>query len=222
MPRYAYWSQSASVATERTATINALTALLRTVALGIDARSRLTSSQIGQVLSWRARTTDDIATATARSEAIRLAKRVHSLDAELSANQHQMKAMLEASPAAPLLEEPGIGPITAAVAYTAWSHPGRVRSEAAFACLAGVNPIPASSGNTTRHRLNRGGDRRLNRALHMATVSRMQHDPDTRAYVERRQAQGRTRKEIRRCLKRYLARQLYRALNTLHAAQASS
>ncbi|MFR9773768.1 transposase, partial [Nocardia sp. SC052] len=94
-----------------------------------------------------------------------------------------------------------------------WSHHGRIRSEAAFACLAGVNPIPASSGNTVRHRLNRGGDRRLNRALHMATITRMIHDPTTREYVERRRAEGRTTKEIRRCLKRYLARQIYRHLN---------
>ena len=112
-----------------------------------------------------------------------------------------------------LLEKTGIGPMTAAIAPTAWSHPGRVRSEAAFACLAGVNPIPASSGNTTRHRLNRGGDRRLNRALHMATIVRMTHDPETRAYVEKRRAEGRTTKEIRRILKRYLARQIYRTLN---------
>jgi transposase len=93
-----------------------------------------------------------------------------------------------------------------------------VRSEAAFAALAGVSPIPASSGNTTSHRLNRGGDRRLNRALHMAAVTRMTHDPDTRACIQRRRAQGRTTKEIRRCLKRYLARQLYRTLEALHAA----
>jgi transposase len=92
-----------------------------------------------------------------------------------------------------------------------------VRTEAAFAALAGVSPIPASSGNTTRHRLNRGCDRRLNRALHMATVTRMTHHPETRAYVERRRAEGRTTKGIRRCLKRYLARQIYRTLEALHA-----
>jgi transposase len=112
------------------------------------------------------------------------------------------------------LEKTGIGPVTAATIFTAWSHPGRVRNEAAFASLAGVNPIPASSsGNTVRYRRNRGGDRRLNRALHQATIVRMTHDPDTRAYVERRQAEGRTNREIRRCLKRYLARQLFRTLN---------
>jgi cell division protein YceG involved in septum cleavage len=78
--------------------------------------------------------------------------------------------------------------------------------------------IPASSGNTTRHRLNRGGDRRLNRALHMATIVRMTHDPETRAYVEKRRAEGRTTKEIRRILKRYLARQIYRTLTRNPAA----
>ncbi|PRZ17455.1 transposase, partial [Nesterenkonia sandarakina] len=104
--------------------------------------------------------------------------------------------------------------VTAAVALTAWSHLGRIRSESAFASLAGTSPIPASSGNTVRHRINRGGDRRLNRALHMAVVTRMRMDPRTRAYVERRTAEGRTLREIRRCLKRYLARDIYRRLNT--------
>lgn len=135
------------------------------------------------------------------------------LDDDIAANTTTMAELVRQSPAAVLLEKTGIGPVTAAIALTAWSHPGRVRSEAAFACLAGVNPIPASSGNTVRHRLNRGGDRRLNRALHIATITRMTHDPDTRAYVERRRAEGRTTKEIRRCLKRYLARQIYRTLN---------
>ena len=108
----------------------------------------------------------------------------------------------------------GIGTVTAAVVITTWSHPGRVRSEAAFAALAGVNPIPASSGNTQRHRLNRGGDRRLNQALHMAIITRMTHHDDTRSYVERRTQEGKTKREIRRCLKRYLAREIYRRLNT--------
>jgi transposase len=76
-----------------------------------------------------------------------------------------------------------------------------------------VNPIPAFSGNIIRHRINRGGDRRLNRALHMAVVTRMRMDPRTRAYVERRTTEGRTLREIRRCLKRYLARDIYRRLN---------
>lgn len=77
-----------------------------------------------------------------------------------------------------------------------------------------MNPIPASSGNTTRHRLNRGGDRRLNRALNVIAMVRMVHHPQTRAYADRRRAEGKTDREIRRCIKRYLARRLYRHLNT--------
>jgi transposase len=204
--------------TERTATINALTALLRVVGLGLDARKPLTAGQVNEIGRWRSRT-EDLATATARAEAVRLARRVADLDKELSANHAQMTELIRDSKAAVLLEKTGIGPVTAAVVLAAWSHVGRVRSEAAFAALAGVNPIPASSGNTTRHRLNRGGDRRLNRALHMAVITRMTHDPATRAYVERRRAEGRTTKEIRRSLKRYLARQLYRTLNALHSPE---
>ena len=139
------------------------------------------------------------------------------LDGDIAANTATMTDLVRQSRAAVLLEKTGIGPMTAAIALTVWSHHGRVRSEAAFAALAGTSPIPASSGNTVRHRLNRGGDRRLNRALHIATITRMTHDPATRAYVEKRRTEGRTTKEIRRCLKRYLARQIYRALNAIDA-----
>ncbi|MDF2585501.1 MAG: transposase [Mycobacterium sp.] len=201
---------------ERTATINALTALLRVVALGVDARKPLTAKQISEIARWRTRA-EDVAAVIARAEAVRLAKRVVDLSQELIGNQAEMIGLIRSSKAAELLDKIGVGPVTAGVVYTAWSHAGRVRSEAAFAALAGVSPIPASSGNTTRHRLNRGGDRRLNRALHMAVVTRMTHDPETRAYVERRRAEGRTTKEIRRVLKRYLARQLYRTLERVHA-----
>jgi transposase len=204
------------MSTERTSCVNALTALLRSADLGADARKPLTSAQISEVAAWRTRA-EDLALSVARSEAVRLAKRIGALNDELADNQAQLKSLVQRSKAAPLLEKTGIGPVTAAVVYAAWSHPGRVRTEAAFAALAGVSPIPASSGNTSRHRLNRGGDRRLNRALHMATVTRMTHHPETRAYVEKRRAEGRTTKEIRRCLKRYLARQMYRSLESLHA-----
>ena len=205
------------ISTERTSAANALTALIRVADLGIDARRPLTAAQITAMAAWRARD-EDLATAVARKEAGRLAKRVIAADRELAANTKQMTDLLNASPARVLLDQPGIGPVTAAVALAAWSHPGRVRSEAAFASLAGVNPIPASSGNTVRHRINHGGDRRLNRALHMAAVTRIRMDPRTRAYVERRTAEGRTPREIRRCLKRYLARQIYRQLNAAETA----
>jgi transposase len=111
-----------------------------------------------------------------------------------------------------LLDQCGVGPIVAATVLCAWSHAGRFRSEGAFASLAGTAPIPASSGMTTRHRLNRLGDRQLNRALHVVVINRLRCDPETRAYVERRRKEGKSDREIKRCLKRYVARQLYRQL----------
>lgn len=95
---------------------------------------------------------------------------------------------------------------------TAGENPERLRSEAAFARLCGVAPIPASTGRTQRHRLHRGGDRNANRALHLAIVVRMRCCPRTRAYVERRTAEGLSKPEIMRCLKRYLAREVYQSL----------
>jgi transposase len=111
-----------------------------------------------------------------------------------------------------LLEQVGIGTVVAAQVLVSWSHRGRVRSESAFAKLAGVAPIEASSGLVTRYRLNRSGDRRLNRALHTVVMVRMRQDADTKAYVERRLAEGKSTREIKRCLKRYVARQLFRQL----------
>jgi transposase len=93
-----------------------------------------------------------------------------------------------------------------------WSHAGRLRSDAAFAVLAGANPIPASSGQVVRHRLNRGGDRQPNRALHTIVLARLRDDPQTRAYAARRRAEGKSARDIRRCLKRAVARQLFKLL----------
>ncbi|MCX5287056.1 MULTISPECIES: IS110 family transposase [unclassified Streptomyces] len=203
---------------ERTRAVNALTALVRIADLGIDARRPLGARQIGEIARWRPRE-EDLAATTARTEAVRLAKRILALDTEIADNMNRIGELVDASPAAGLPEETGIGPVTAATVLVAWSHPGRVRDEAAFAALAGVSPIPASSGNTTRHRLNRGGDRRLNRALNVIAMVRMVHHPQTRAYVDRRRTEGKTDREIRRCLKRYLARRLYRHLNNAAAAK---
>lgn len=194
---------------------NALIALLRVNELGADARKALTLTQVTEISRWRSRD-EPIALAVAREEAIRLARQILAFQERLTANQARMTELVRESPAAPVLDEPGVGAYTAAVLLTAWSHPGRVRNEAAFAALAGVNPIPASSGNTVRHRLNRGGDRRLNRALHVIAVSRMQHHAETKAYVEKHLTEGRSKREIRRCLKRFIGRHLYRTLNALH------
>ncbi|GAA1416370.1 IS110 family transposase [Glutamicibacter uratoxydans] len=198
-----------SMAKDRTRSVNALNALVRSNVLGIDARKNLTGSQIAEISRWRERE-EELSLRIARSEAVRLAKHILDLDQQLSANEQQLDELVKASEAAPLLNEIGFRAITAAKCFVAWSHEGRVRDESAFACLAGVNPIPASSGNTTRHRLNRGGDRSLNAALHIAAVTRMAHDEETRAYVEKRQAEGKTDREIRRCIKRYLVRRIFK------------
>jgi len=153
----------------------------------------------------------DLETATTARTLRTLARRSQTLHAEAADHTHQIRTIIRTwrPDLLPLL---GVGPIVAATVLCAWSHPGRCRSDAAFANLAGAAPIPASSGQTTRHRLNRGGDRQLNRALHVIVLHRLRHDPTTRAYAERRRAEGKNDREIRRYLKRYIARQLYRQL----------
>ena len=140
-----------------------------------------------------------------------LARRIRAATVEADELEQEILGHVRAL-APQLLEQPGVGPIVAAQLLVACSHPGRVRSEAAFARLAGVAPIPASSGQTTRHRLSRGGDRQLNRALHTIVLHRRQHDATTQAYIERRLAEGKSRRDATRMLKRYLARHLYRLL----------
>ena len=109
-----------------------------------------------------------------------------------------------------------VGPVVAAQLIVSYSHHGRCRNEGAFAALAGASPIEASSGRITRHRLNRGGDRRLNRALYTIALTRAKHDPGTRAFIERHR-RDKTDREIRRILKRYIARQMFRILLTIDA-----
>ena len=204
-----------AITKDRTRSINALTALLRSNNLGVDARKALNKAQVAEVSKWRARN-EELSVAVARDEAVRLAKHIVELEQQLADNERHLTEFVQISEAAPLLDEKGFQAISAAKCLAAWSHHGRVRTEAEFASLAGVNPIPASSGNTVRHRLNRGGDRALNSALHIVTVSKMTHDAQTRAYVARRSAQDKTDRDIRRCLKRYIARRVFRILNTQH------
>ncbi len=140
-----------------------------------------------------------------------LARRIEAATSEAAELEREILAHVQAL-APQLLDEAGVGPIVAAQLIIAWSHKGRVRSEAAFARLAGAAPIPASSGQTIRHRLSRGGDRQLNRALHTVILHRRLHDPATKAYIARRVAEGKSRRDAVRLLKRYLARHLYRLL----------
>jgi transposase len=140
-----------------------------------------------------------------------LARRIQLLNAEIADHSRAITTLVRAWHPE-LLTPTGVGPIVAAVVLCAWSHPGRCRTDAAFAMLGGAAPIPASSGQTVRVRLNRSGDRHLNQALHLIVLTRLRYDPATRSYAQRRRAEGKTNREIQRCLVRYVARQLYRLL----------
>jgi transposase len=203
----------------RTCAINQLKALIvgAPEELRAELRGRSTSGQVEYCAALRdrpARSLEHRMTArTLRSTA----QRIRVLAAEATKLQGEI-GRLVAAVAPWLLELPGIGPISASQVLVSWSHAGRLRSEAAFAALAGVSPIPASSGQVTRHRLNRGGDRRLNRALHTVALVRLRDDPTTRVYAARRRAEGKSPREIRRCIKRAVARQLFKLLQRLDHA----
>jgi transposase len=195
-----------------TAALNELRALL--VSAPPELRERLQqlpeSALLQACTRLRASASDPQRTALAlalRSLALRVRQlrlEAHTLEQELA---RQVRAL-----APELLQRRGVGPISAAALLIAWSCPGRVRSEAAFARIAGVAPIPASSGKVVRHRLDRGGDRRLNRALHTIVLTLRRTDAETKTYIARRIAEGKTQREAVRCLKRYLARSLFRQL----------
>ena len=202
-----------AMTTERTRALNALNALLRTHDLGVDARRKVSRPTIRVVTAWRTRPQESMSQAVARVEAVRLARRIITLDREVNDNERTLRSIVtQARPS--LLDLAGVGPVNAAIVLTAWSHPGRVTDEAAFAKLGGVSPLEVSSGRRHEHRLNRTGDRQLNRALHSIAKVRLEHDHRTRAYLERRTAEGLSKPRIRRCLKRYIARELFRHLTT--------
>lgn len=198
---------------ERTKKVNRLRALLRTGNTQEQALAAATATPewLERITRRRSRQDETIDAAQRRIEARRLATRIRELDHELKQNKKQLSNLVEHLVPG-LLTQPGIGPVSAAQAIVSFSHHGRCRNEAAYAALAGTSPLPASSGKITRHRLNRGGDRALNRALHDITRTRIRSCEHTRAYVARRRAEGKTDPEIRRCLKRYIARDLYRQL----------
>lgn len=139
-----------------------------------------------------------------------MARRVIALSGEIDELTVRITATItEFTPA--LLEVYGVGPDTAAtLLLTAGDNPDRLTSEAAFAALCGVSPTEASSGRTQRRRLNRGGDRQANSALYTIAISRMRWDATTQQYIRKRTAEGKTRREAVRCLKRYIAREIYR------------
>ena len=164
-------------------------------------------------LCARMRVSDAGTPTTATKLALReLARRINTLENELGRLDAQL-APLVARACPELLELRGVGPDTAAILLvTAGDNRERLRSEASFAKMCGVAPLEASSGRVRRHRLNRGGDRQANHALWRIVLVRMHCDPRTREYVDRRRAEGLSTQEIMRCLKRYVAREIYRVL----------
>jgi transposase len=197
----------------RTATVNLLKSLILTAddELREQLRRKKTQAQVRHLLTLPVPTGGDVLIRIRREQMVDFAHRITDLDQTLAANKNSIAALVK-TVCAELLGQVGVGPVTAAILLCAWSHKGRVRDEAAFASLAGTNPVPASSGRTVRHRLNRGGDRRLNSALHTIAVTRRRCEPATRDYVTRRTHEGKSSREITRAIKRYLSRSLFRIM----------
>ncbi|MGW0017598.1 IS110 family transposase [Rhodococcus sp. NPDC003382] len=205
------------VLVSRTKAINELKSLI--VAAPEHLRATLRGLSLTKQLSRiESSTTTTTATVEHRVTVLTLQSitaRIRFLTGQLDELDPELGRLLQQHPAGPaLLAQPGVGPVVAARLLLSWSHPGRVRNEAAFASLAGVAPLEASSGQRSRHRLNRGGDRALNRALHTVAITRLRCHPQSRAYEARRTLEGKTHRDIRRCLKRTLARKLYRVMES--------
>ncbi len=216
------------VLVSRTKAVNELKSLI-VVAPGqlrAQLRGRSLAAQLGRIEELQIPPTAPVEQRLSVFSLQSVAARVRFLSAQLAELDPQMLELIKQHPAGPtLLAEAGVGPVVAAQLLISWSHHGRVRNEAAFASLAGVSPLETSSGQHSRHRLNRGGDRALNRALHTVAITRMRCHPETRAYELRRSAQGKTHRDIRRSLKRALARRLYRRIETavrLHDTTAAA
>jgi transposase len=191
----------------RTAALNQLSAVLVTAPEHLRRRLEALSGARLAREAARLRAHPDVVIGVLR----RLGRRIERLSKELAETERRLAALV-AEVAPDLLEECGVGPVCAAQLLVSSGDPSRMRSEASFAALAGTSPIDASSGKQRRHRLNRGGDRQLNWALHVVALQRIRHHPQTTAYYERLLAAGKTAREARRCVKRALARHFYRRL----------
>ncbi|WP_331733498.1 IS110 family transposase (plasmid) [Streptomyces sp. NBC_00080] len=203
--------QSAVLAS--TAAINLLKALIVSAPdeVRVELRGMKSKDQIAHCAQLRDRPTQDIEHRMTVCALRSAAQRIEALRAEAKELELELLALVRTLAPA-LLALQGVGPISAAQILISWSHAGRFRSEAAFAAFGGVAPIPASSGLTNRHRINRSGDRQLNRALHTITLIRMRLDPVTRAYVARRISEGKTARDAQRCLKRAICRHVFKLL----------
>lgn len=192
---------------------NAAKSLVNTAPEPIRAKySGMGTKGMMRSLSRKRKAAGDVVADALMSSLRAIARTWREQDARASELEGQIAELVRANAPA-LLEVDGCGPLAAAeLAIAAGDNPGRMRSEAAFASLCGACPVEASSGKVVRHRLNRGGNRRANHALHVIVLSRMRHDERTKAYVEKRTRDGKSKREIIRCLKRYVAREVYRAL----------
>jgi transposase len=141
-----------------------------------------------------------------------LVTQIRSLTRQADALERELRVLVTAH-RPQLLEEQGCGALTAAILIGRTAGAERFKSDASFALQSGTAPIPCSSGQRTQHRLNRGGDRQLNHALHIIAITRAQHDPITREYLARKQREGKTKRGAMRCLKRYLARRVHHLLS---------
>jgi transposase len=182
-------------------------------ALAHKLRGRTTRHIVTTCARWRIDHHHDPDTTSIATTMRTIARRVLSLRAEADELERTITAQIKAW-RPDLLDVFGVGPIVAATLLIVWSHPGRIHSPAAFAKLAGSAPIDASSGLTDRHRLSRYGDRQLNNAISTVTLARIRHDQRTKTYIERRRQQGKHYRDIRRCLKNYIARELFTILET--------
>ena len=197
----------------RTQTINQMHAVVVSAPDELqDALKRLSTIQlIRRASRFRVGSLSDGATTTRWTLRL-LARRQQVLTAEIADISRAIAPLLEQH-AADLLHLQGVGPeVAGALLVVAGDNPERLRSEASFAALCGVTPLPASSGKTARHRLNRGGDRQGNTALWRIAMTRLTYDPRTQSYMRRRTEEGLSKSEILRCLKRYIAREVFRAL----------
>lgn len=150
----------------------------------------------------------------------RLAKRIEALDAEIRTADDELRELTQ-NHAPNLMAAVGVGPSAAGqLLTTVGENADRITSEASLARICGVAPVPASSGNTTRHRLHRGGDRQANSVIHMIVINRLRWHEPTKVYAARRSTEGKTKKEIIRCLKRAVIRELYQAIRTDFALQS--
>jgi transposase len=194
----------------RNATLNQLSAVVVTAPEHVRERlGALSGERLAQAAA-RLRPRPDVLTGVLR----RLGQRALRLANEVAESERALAALV-ANAAPELLEECGVGPVCAAQLLVSSGDPARMRSEASFAALAGTSPVDASSGKQRRHRLNRGGDRQLNWALHVIALQRIRHHPQTSAYHDRLLAAGKTTREARRCIKRTLARHFHRRLREI-------